>query len=300
MAAVHTPSSPDPFEFSQPPAAALAQALGLPLFESPWHMSQYPEGAVGRWRMQRGRVGLDRGYHSGPCVAADSAVLLRQAAGDRWETWMSLSPFEIESQELACRHAHGDTVVMGLGMGWTAANMALQPAVRKVTVVERDAEVLELFDQCQVLAGLPASAASKFDLVQADALEWRPPMGTPAIDFLFADIWLDIAEPRTLADVQRMQSNVRAQQVYFWGQELVLGALARQQAQPSDGLCWTQALSPRCCSCAKGPRLCLEGGGLRKNSLQAVDEIVKTIYINFHRGCNRSLHIQTDRPSHQD
>lgn len=155
---------------------------------------------------------------------------------------MSLSPFEIESQELACRHAHGDTVVMGLGMGWTAANMALQPAVRKVTVVERDAEVLELFDQCQVLAGLPASAASKVDLVQADALEWKPPMGAPAIDFLFADIWLDIAEPRTLADVQRMQSNVRAKQVYFWGQELVLGALAHQQAQPSDGLCWTQAL----------------------------------------------------------
>lgn len=244
MAAVHTPPSSDLSPFPQPLAAALAQALGLPLFESPWHMPQYPEGAVGRWRMQRGRVGLDRGYHSGSCVSADSAVLLRQGVGDRWETWMSLSPFEIESQELACRHAHGSTVVMGLGlgMGWTTANMALQPAVCKVTVVERDAEVLELFDQCQVLAGLPESAASKVDLVQADALEWKPPMGAPAIDFLFADIWLDIAEPRTLADVQRMQSNVQAKQVYFWGQELVLGALARQQAQPSDGLCWTQAL----------------------------------------------------------
>ncbi len=197
---------------------------------------------MGRWQMRRGRVGLDRGYHSGPCVAADSALLLRKGAGDHWETWMSLSPFEIESQELACRHAHGHTVVMGLGMGWTTANIALQPAVQRVTVVERDRDVLELFDRCRVLAGLPASAADKVELVAADALEWRPAPGMPPVDFLFADIWLGIAEPRTLPDVQRMQSHLQAREVYFWGQELVLGVQARALAQPADGLPWAHAL----------------------------------------------------------
>lgn len=242
MAAMHMPPSPDAPLLSQPPAGALAQALGLPLFESPWYMPAYPEYAVGQWQMRRGGVGLDRGYHSGPCVAADSAVLLRKGAGDRWETWMSLSPFEIESQELACRYAHGHTVVMGLGMGWTTANIALQPTVHKVTVVERDAEVLELFEQCRVLDGLPASAAQKVGLVQADALEWRPAPGTPPVDFLYADIWLGIAEPRTLPDVQCMQSHVQAREVYFWGQELVLGAQARKLVQAGEGLSWPQAL----------------------------------------------------------
>lgn len=121
-------------------------------------------------------------------------------------------------------------MVMGLGMGWVAANIALQPAVERVTVVERDGDVLELFGLCRVLEGLPEAAARKIEVVQADALQWRP-QGTP-VDFLYADIWLHLAEPQTLAEVQRMQANVCAAQVYFWGQELVLGAMASAQAAP--------------------------------------------------------------------
>lgn len=232
--------SPSPSARFEPEAGALAQALGVPLFESPWHMPRYPEGAVGPWQIRHGGVGLDRGYYSGACVTSGAMALLRQNGQGGWETWMSLSPFEIESQELACRHAQGHTVVMGLGMGWVAANVALQPSVSRVTVVERDTDVLELFHRCGVLQGLPESAAQKIELVQADALHWTPPAGV-SIDFLYADIWLGLAEPCTLADVQRMQSNVRAKGVYFWGQELVLGALARAQATPGSAQ-WPLAL----------------------------------------------------------
>lgn len=223
--------NPSSLPFSpQPSATALAQALGVPVFAPQWHMPQYPDGAVGPWQMKRMGVGMDRGYYSGPCVTSGSTLLLRQGSEGRWETWMSLSPMEVESQELACHHARGHTVVMGLGMGWVAANMALQPSVNRVTVVERDGDVLELFRRCRVLEGLPQSAAAKVELVQADALQWQPP-GAP-VDFLYADIWLHLAEPQALAEVQRMQANVRAAQVYFWGQELVLGAMARVQAEP--------------------------------------------------------------------
>jgi len=208
----------------------LAQALGLPVFTSPWHTPHYPDGAVGPWRIRRGGVGLDCGYHSGPCVASGSAVLMRENGEGGWDTWMSLSPMEIESQELPLRHVRGHVVVMGLGMGWVAANMALQPAVDRVTVVERDQDVLQLFGLCRVLEGLPDAAARKVALVQSDALQWQP-QGAP-VDFLYADIWLGLAEPQALADVQRMQSNVHAQQVYFWGQELVLAKMARSQAEP--------------------------------------------------------------------
>lgn len=125
-----TATPPDTFTPVAPPdASVLAQALGLPLYAPDWHMPQYPEGAVGPWRMRRTGVGLDCGYYSGTCISAGSTVLLRQGSEGQWDTWMSLSPMEIESQELACRHARGHTVVMGLGMGWVAANVALQPAV---------------------------------------------------------------------------------------------------------------------------------------------------------------------------
>lgn len=217
----------------------LAQALGVPVFETPWHMPHYQLGEQGAWRLLHGGMGLDRGYYSGGCVYGGTTALLRKNAQGGWDTWMSLSPFEIESQELACRHARGHTVVMGLGMGWVTANIALNPAVERVTVVERDPEVIALFQHMQVLDGLPAEAAAKIHIVQADALQWRP-APQQAVDLLYADIWLRLAEPQALAEVQQMQAHVQATQLYFWGQEWVLAAPLRAQfGSPS----WVPALA---------------------------------------------------------
>ena len=63
------------------------------------------------------------------------ALLTRIDDGSKPHTWMSISPMEIESQEIG-QHARGHVVVMGLGMGWAAANAALHPAVSQVTVVD--------------------------------------------------------------------------------------------------------------------------------------------------------------------
>ncbi|QNP59550.1 hypothetical protein [Paenacidovorax monticola] len=56
-----------------------------------------------------------------------------------------------------------------------------------------------------------------------------------------ADIWLQIASDGALADVQQMQRNVQARQVFFWGQELVLAAMALRHA-PADSPRWPEAL----------------------------------------------------------
>lgn len=227
---------------TRPPGDEFASALGVPLFTTDLHTPVYPEGTVGRWRLVRGGFSLDRGYYSGLWGVTGLPVLLRDTNGDgrSWETWMSLSPHEIESQELGCRYAHGHTVVMGLGMGWVAVNMALNPKVERVTVVERDPEVIELFGQCRVLDGLPAEAAAKIGIVPADALEWRP---DEPVDFLYADIWQRLEEPQTLDDVRRMQANLGAGQIYFWGQELVIHALADTTPEAcSGGPAWAEAV----------------------------------------------------------
>lgn len=112
----------------QPDPLMLAQALGVTLFQMPWHQPAYLVGQIGPWRIVHGGIGLDRGYYSGTCLSVGSPALLRRNAAGGWDTWMSMSPYEVESQELACRYAYGHTVVMGLGMGWVAANIALNPA----------------------------------------------------------------------------------------------------------------------------------------------------------------------------
>ncbi len=220
-------------------AEHLAAALGVALFRTDLYLPRYVEGHIGRWKMTRSGFSIARGYHSGLWGVWGMPVLLREGNGDgqAWETWMSLSPHEIESQELGCRYAWGHTAVMGLGMGWVAINIALNPAVRKVTVIERDPEVIDLFDYSEALGGLAAEIAAKIRIVRADALEWIP---EETVDFLYADIWRCLEEPLTLDDVRRMQANVVAEQIYFWGQELTIHALADTPA--GGGADWNDAV----------------------------------------------------------
>jgi len=220
-------------------AEQLAQTLGAPLFATSLHMPVYQEGVVGKWKMARTGFCLDRGYFSDLWAVFGMPVLLRNhgETGERWETWMSLSPHEIESQELGCRYAFGHAVVMGLGMGWVAVNMALNPKVFMVSVIERDPEVIELFHHSRAMDGLPVSARNKIRIILADALEWRP---DKPVDFLYADIWRCLEEPQTVDEVRCMQSNVLADQIYYWGQELTISALAGNI--PRSGSEWSNAV----------------------------------------------------------
>lgn len=199
----------------------LAQLLGIPLFNTPYFLPNYPAGDRGTWRLARTGTGIDHGYYSRQWVIAGMPVLLRRNPdnAELWDTWMSLTPHEIESQEPGCTSAFGHTAIMGMGMGWIALNAALNPLVKKVTVVERDADVIELFTATGVTRQLPEEIGAKIIIAHADALTWQP---DEPVDFLYADIWRPIAASNALTDTQRMQQQVQATAVYFWGQELRL------------------------------------------------------------------------------
>ena len=207
---------------------------GLTSWTTDLFMPTYREGEIGDWKIDRGgQLVHDWGYYTGPCLVEMLPSLARKvkskqnAGSDRWETWMSLTPHEIESQELGCRFAFGHSVIMGLGMGWMAANVALNPNVTKVTVVELDPDVITLFANSGALESLPKSAGKKIVIIEGDALQWTPAV-TDIVNFLYADIWLHLAEPSTIRQVRQMQVNVQAEKVYFWGQEIAIHCAARQ------------------------------------------------------------------------
>jgi spermidine synthase len=66
---------------------------------------------------------------------------------------MSLSPVEIESLAPHVAHMRGHVVIAGLGIGLALYNALLRTAVRRITVVERDPEVIALFDAIRVPSG---------------------------------------------------------------------------------------------------------------------------------------------------
>jgi hypothetical protein len=186
-----------------------------------------------RWRLDIAPLCIAPGYWSGPQVVTNMAALVRdEGEGKGVRTWMSMTPMEIESQELGCRAAFGHTVVMGLGMGWAAANTALRPDVTAVTVVEFDAEVIAMIGEIGIFGQLPPEAQAKITVMRGDALIYTPDQ--PA-DTLLADIWLPINGDERVEQVRAMRANTGASRVYFWGQEMVIARMARDTGLSLEG-----------------------------------------------------------------
>jgi hypothetical protein len=167
----------------------------------------------GGWTVRRWGNDIPlRGYWS-PARPVSGVISLDRGS----DTWMSLMPVEVESQQAGVDCAAGHVAVFGLGLGWTAALCALKAEVEAVTVVELDSELIALHGELGLFDRLPGGAGAKVKIVEGDAFEWRPDR---EVDLLAADIWLPIVGGDRVAEVRRMQANVGAGRVYFWGQEL--------------------------------------------------------------------------------
>lgn len=57
-------------------------------------------------------------------------------------TWMSTTPAELLSQRSGVRAARGEVVIGGLGMGWFLHEVAQRKQVKKITIVEKDEELI--------------------------------------------------------------------------------------------------------------------------------------------------------------
>lgn len=110
--------------------------------------------------------------------------------------WMSIKPSEIESSLPAINAAAGRVVTFGLGLGYFAYRAAAKSSVSSVTVVERDPAVIALFQE-HILPQIPWK--DKITVILADAFDYlENDMKSNPPDFVFMDIWHDIADGTTL------------------------------------------------------------------------------------------------------
>ena len=177
----------------------------------PWPEIQVPSyriGRVGAWELQRQHQPVLRGYFRGLQTCSENYLLSRQ---DR--VWMSLSPVEIESLAPHVPRMRGHVVIAGLGMGLALYNALLRPAVLRITVLERDPEVIALFGK---IIGPDWPAPNRFAIEPVDARTWRP---SEPVDYLYADIWDKLGAPESVADTRAMCRNLRPKSAGFWGME---------------------------------------------------------------------------------
>jgi hypothetical protein len=191
----------------------------------PWpeiRIPSYQTGRVGAWEIKRQVQSVLRGYFRGLQACAENYVLVRD---DR--VWMSLSPVETESLAPHVAHMRGHVVIAGLGMGLALYNALLRPAVRQVTVLECDSEVIALFHS---ITGRGWRRSDQFTIERVDAREWRP---SEPVDFLYADIWDKVGATQAGADTRIMCHNLRPKSAGYWGMEAdFVSFLARNRCKP--------------------------------------------------------------------
>lgn len=180
----------------------------------------------GDWELSVTPMCLSTGYWTEAVYLCGMAGLARGT-----DCWMSLAPFEIESQETGIRAAAGHVLIFGLGMGWAAAATAYRSTVTSVTVVESDPELIELHAGLDLFSQLPDPARTKLRVVEGDAFTYVPDR---QVDLLMPDIWLPLVSDGRVEEVRRMQANVQARAIYFWGQELEIARHAVAGGRPLD------------------------------------------------------------------
>lgn len=103
--------------------------------------------------------------------------------------WMTLLPNEIITQRVPIKKARGRVLTYGLGMGYFAFMCAQKKEVESVTVVERDENVIKLFNDL-LLPRFPHG--EKIRIVCADAFDYAEHIAPNAgFNYVFADIWHD-------------------------------------------------------------------------------------------------------------
>ncbi len=105
--------------------------------------------------------------------------------------WMLITPNEIETMKKPILNAHGRVLTYGLGLGYFAYMASNKNDVESVTVVERDKNVIELFEK-HILPQFENK--DKIKLVEFDALFFAAEQKSKKVsdfDFVFADIWHD-------------------------------------------------------------------------------------------------------------
>lgn len=114
------------------------------------------------------------------------------ALTEQGRVWMTITPNEINTLRPLAEQAKGQVLCYGLGLGYYAFHASEQQQVTGITVVERSAEVIDLFQRL-ILPRFPH--ADKLTIIEGDAFAYaaeRAPQHS--FDTVLCDLWHDAAD----------------------------------------------------------------------------------------------------------
>jgi hypothetical protein len=142
-----------------------------------------PDGVSGDWAVETFQISKEESgwtairafFHPEAFVSPGSYKKLTR----RGTIVMSNTDMEIRTNLPIWSNGKGHVLVNGLGLGMVLHALLHKPEVTRVTVVENSPDVIRLVG--------PTFSGSRVEIIQADALEYRPARG-----IRFGAVWHDI------------------------------------------------------------------------------------------------------------
>ncbi len=124
--------------------------------------------------------------------------------------WMMITPNEINTMREVVEEVNGKVVTYGLGLGYFAYMASLKENVDKVIVVEKDKEVIDLFNK-YILPNFIYK--DKIIVINEDAFKYNDKVKD--VDYVFVDIWHD---PSDGIELYKRFKNIEKDGIkyYYW------------------------------------------------------------------------------------
>ena len=138
--------------------------------------------------------------------------------------WMSVIPHEINTMKKPIKDAFGNVLVLGLGLGYYLYHIALKEDVEKITVIENDDKVIDIFTR-YIFPHFKNK--EKIHIIHQDAFAHLDERAD--YDFVFADIWHNVNDGLGLyLKIKQYETLYPNTKFEYWIETSLLAMLRRQ------------------------------------------------------------------------
>ncbi len=135
--------------------------------------------------------------------------------------WMAIKPNEIETMKHHIDKMQGEVAVFGLGMGYFAYMVSQKQEVSGVTIIERDENVIQLFEE-NILPQFPSK--DKITVVKCDAFDFVDQNeNTTKYRHAFVDLWHDAGDGLTLySRMKKQEAKMINTEFSYWIEDTLI------------------------------------------------------------------------------
>ena len=189
-----------------------------------------PEGERGNWRISRFTITEEEytrqlmdqinglGFRAPPPGEYTALRFRVDDPNKQWAVMMSDTPAEMADHIAAIRFCKGHVLITGLGLAMVAEGLCRRPAVKSVTVVEKEADVITLMEEYL----REEWDEDRLRIVHADAFTWE---ADRKFDTAWHDIWPTISD-ENLPQMEALRKRYPTKWAGCWAEKQCLSMKA--------------------------------------------------------------------------